>query len=114
MAGEKKGTASGWKKRDELAALFMQGMLAGNSALEAGSSTGSLQSQNAAQQITLRAYRFADGFLAARAHPAQIGGPGRQRSPAGHRHPTISGGSIPCSCAYSRHSICRLRNRSLA
>lgn len=63
-------SSSGWTKRDELAAMFMQGMLAGNSALEAGSSTGSLQSQSAARQIALRAYRFADGFLAARNDPA--------------------------------------------
>jgi hypothetical protein len=67
MAGEKQGPATGWTKRDELAALFMQGMLAGNATLEAGSSTGSLQNQGAAQQVALRAYRFADGFLAARA-----------------------------------------------
>lgn len=66
MANEKNGTTLGWTKRDELAVLFMQGMLAGNGALEAGSSTGSLQSQNAAQQVAIRAYRFADGFLAAR------------------------------------------------
>jgi hypothetical protein len=66
MADEKKGTASEWTKRDELAAMFMQGILAGNSALEAGSNTGSLQNQGAAQQVALRAYRFADGFLAAR------------------------------------------------
>jgi hypothetical protein len=71
MANEKKEATSGWSKRDELAALFMQGMLAGNSALEAGSSTGSIQNQNAAQQVALRAYRFADGFLAARADPAR-------------------------------------------
>jgi hypothetical protein len=58
MADENKGTTVGWTKRDELAALFMQGMLAGNAALEAGSSTGSLQSQNAAQQVAIRAYRF--------------------------------------------------------
>jgi hypothetical protein len=66
MADEEK-----WTRRDELAALFMQGMLAGNSALEAGSSGGSLQSQGAAQQVALKAYRFADGFLAARAGPAK-------------------------------------------
>jgi hypothetical protein len=71
MADEKKGTTSGWTKRDELAALFMQGMLAGNSALEAGSSSGSLRNQNMAQQVALRAYRFADGFLAARAELAE-------------------------------------------
>ncbi len=71
MADEKKGTASEWTKRDELAALFMQGMLAGNATLEAGSSTGSLQNQGAAQQVALRAYRFADGFLAARADSAR-------------------------------------------
>jgi len=71
MADEKKVIAAGWTKRDELAAMFMQGMLAGNSALEAGSNTGSLQNQGAAQQVALRAYRFADGFLAARAGPAQ-------------------------------------------
>lgn len=71
MADEKKGTVFGWTKRDELAALFMQGMLAGNSALEAGSSSGSLQNQNAAQQVALRAYRFADGFLAARAESSR-------------------------------------------
>ena len=70
MTDEKTGKASEWTKRDELAAMFMQGMLAGNSALEAGSSTGSLQHQGAAQQVALRAYRFADGFLAARAGPA--------------------------------------------
>jgi hypothetical protein len=68
---EKKGKASEWTRRDELAAMFMQGMLAGNAALEAGSSTGSLQSQGAAQQVALRAYRFADGFLAARGGPVQ-------------------------------------------
>ncbi len=67
MANEKKRTASGWTKRDELAAMFMQGVLAGNSALEAGSNTGNLQQQGAAKQVALRAYRFADGFLAARA-----------------------------------------------
>jgi hypothetical protein len=71
MANEKNGTAPAWTKRDELAALFMQGMLAGNATLEAGSSTGSLQNQGAAQQVALRAYRFADGFLAARAEPAR-------------------------------------------
>ena len=71
MTDEKTGKASEWTKRDELAAMFMQGMLAGNSALEAGSSTGSLQHQGAAQQVALRAYRFADGFLAARGGPAQ-------------------------------------------
>jgi hypothetical protein len=70
MAKEKKETAPGWSKRDELAAMFMQGMLAGNAMLEAGSSTGSLQNQGAAQQVALRAYRFADGFLAARADSA--------------------------------------------
>jgi hypothetical protein len=70
MADEKKGTAP-WTKRDELAAMFMQGMLAGNAMLEAGSSTGSLQNQGAAQQVALRAYRFADGFLAARADSAR-------------------------------------------
>ena len=59
MADEKKGTASGWTKRDELAAMFMQGMLAGNATLEAGSSTGSLQNQGAAQQIE----RATDGIL---------------------------------------------------
>jgi hypothetical protein len=67
MVDEKKGTAAGWTKRDELAALFMQGMLAGNSGLEAGSDTGSLQNRGAAEQVALRAYRFADGFLTARA-----------------------------------------------
>lgn len=66
MANDNNGTTLGWTKRDELAVLFMQGMLAGNAALEAGSSTGSLQNQGAAQQVALRAYRFADGFLAAR------------------------------------------------
>ncbi|HTP29904.1 MAG TPA: hypothetical protein VMK12_30135 [Anaeromyxobacteraceae bacterium] len=71
MADEKKGTAPGWTKRDELAAMFMQGMLAGNATLEAGSSTGSLQNQGAAQQVALRAYRFADGVLAARADSAR-------------------------------------------
>jgi hypothetical protein len=71
MADARKGTVSGWTKRDELAVSFMQGMLAGNSTLEAGSSTGSLQNQNAAQQVALRAYRFADGFLAARAEHAR-------------------------------------------
>src|SRR5512133_3025617 len=71
MADEKKGTASAWTKRDELAAMFMQGMLAGNALLEAGSSSGSLQNQNAAQQVALRAYRFADGFLAARTETAR-------------------------------------------
>lgn len=71
MADDKKGTAAAWTKRDELAALFMQGMLAGNGTLEAGSSTGSLQNQGAAQQVALRAYRFADGFLAARADSAR-------------------------------------------
>jgi hypothetical protein len=65
MADEQKWTA-GWTRRDDLAAMFMQGMLAGNPMLEAGSSTGSLQHQGAAQQVALRAYRFADGFLAAR------------------------------------------------
>jgi hypothetical protein len=71
MADERQGKASEWTRRDELAAMFMQGMLAGNSALEAGSSTGSLRHQGAAQQVALRAYRFADGFLAARAESAQ-------------------------------------------
>ena len=51
--------------------MFMQGMLAGNPALEAGSRTGSLQNQGAAEQVALRAYRFADGFLAARAGVAR-------------------------------------------
>jgi hypothetical protein len=66
---KKAGRTPEWTRRDELAAMFMQGMLAGNSALEAGSSTGSLQHQGAAQQVALRAYRFADGFLAARGGP---------------------------------------------
>ena len=71
MADDSRGTGLGWTKRDELAALFMQGMLAGNATLEAGSSSGSLQNQGAAQQVALRAYRFADGFLAARAESAR-------------------------------------------
>jgi hypothetical protein len=71
MADEKKELASGWAKRDELAAMFMQGILAGNAALECGSNTGSLQNQGAAEQVALRAYRFADGFLAARAGSAR-------------------------------------------
>lgn len=60
-----------WTKRDELAAMFMQGMLAGNPSLEAGSNTGSIQNQGAAQQVALRAYRFADGFLLARGGSAR-------------------------------------------
>ena len=64
-------TASEWTKRDELAAMFMVGILAANPSLETGSSTGSLQSQGAAAQVALTAYRFADGFLAARAAPAK-------------------------------------------
>jgi hypothetical protein len=67
MADKRMGTVSAWTKRDELAAMFMQGMLAGNPALEAGSATGSFQNQGAAEQVALRAYRFADGFLSARA-----------------------------------------------
>jgi len=71
VTDEKKAAAPGWSRRDELAAMFMQGMLAGNPALEAGSRTGSLQNQGAAEQVALRAYRFADGFLAARAGVAK-------------------------------------------
>jgi hypothetical protein len=67
MAEARKGITPAWTKRDELAAMFMQGMLAGNPSLEAGSSGGSLQNQGAAEEVALRAYRFADGFLAARA-----------------------------------------------
>ncbi len=62
MADEKKETAAGWTKRDELAAMFMQGMLAADPR-EAG--------QGGANQVALAAYRFADGFLAARAGPAK-------------------------------------------
>ena len=59
MADEKKDEAeSGWTRRDELAVMFMQGMLSADPR-EAG--------QGGAQQVALAAYRFADGFLAVRA-----------------------------------------------
>jgi hypothetical protein len=56
-----------WTKRDDLAALFLQGMLSENP-IGPG--------QEGVRQAALMAYRYADGFLAARAELLSLTKPG--------------------------------------